>query len=92
MEQCTAVLSAQRESKGFKRMISFDSEGWIRGSDTVCEQSPFFDDRQADCTVNLVVMHNISLPAGVFGLGYVRALFRPFASKPKFKDSNRSGA
>lgn len=56
-------------------MISFDSEGWIRGSGTVCEPSPFFDDRQADTTVNLVVMHNISLPAGVFGLGYVRALF-----------------
>ena len=49
-------------------MISFDSEGWIRGSGTVCEPSPFFDDRQADTTVNLVVMHNISLPAGVFGI------------------------
>ena len=53
-------------------MISFDSEGWIRGSGTVCEPSPFFDDRQADTTVNLVVMHNISLPAGVFDLGSKR--------------------
>lgn len=72
-------------------MISFDSEGWIRGSGTVCEPSPFFDDRQADTTVNLVVMHNISLPAGVFGLGYVRALFWVICFKTISKDSNRSG-
>lgn len=57
-------------------MISFDREGWIKGSGTVCVQSPFFDDRQGDRPTNLVVMHNISLPAGVFGLGYVSALFK----------------
>ena len=56
-------------------MISFDSEGGIRGSGTVCEPSPFFDDRQADTPVNPVVMHHTSLPAAVFGLGDVRAPF-----------------
>ena len=56
-------------------MISCDSEGWIRGSGTVGEPSTFFDDRQADTKFHLVVMHNRSLPAGVFGLGSVRAIF-----------------
>jgi AmpD protein len=37
--------------------------------------SPFFDARPARAVVNLVIIHNISLPPGEFGTGDVERLF-----------------
>ena len=56
-------------------MMRLDKSGWLHGDGIVCLPSPFFDERETDHPTELVVMHNISLPAGVFGLGYVQALF-----------------
>lgn len=57
-------------------MITIDSNGWIREQGCECVPSPFFDEREGTRETDLIVMHNISLPAGVFGLGYVQALFK----------------
>ena len=37
--------------------------------------SPNVDERPADCGLELIVIHNISLPPGDFGQGYVHELF-----------------
>lgn len=37
--------------------------------------SPNFNARPLDESISLLVIHNISLPAGVFGTGYVQQLF-----------------
>jgi len=39
------------------------------------EPSPNADDRPPGCAVDLLVIHNISLPPGHFGGGYIRDLF-----------------
>ena len=57
-------------------MITINSDGWIKGDGTVCIPSPFFDEREGDRCTDLIVIHNISLPAGIFGLGYIHALFK----------------
>jgi AmpD protein len=44
-----------------------DASGWVRGIERVV--SPFFDARPASSAVDLVVIHNISLPPGRFGGG-----------------------
>ena len=49
-----------------------DSEGWIEGVRRV--PSPFCDDRP-EGEISLLVVHNISLPPGKFGGGYVEKLF-----------------
>ncbi|KZN47574.1 1,6-anhydro-N-acetylmuramyl-L-alanine amidase AmpD [Pseudoalteromonas luteoviolacea] len=41
----------------------------------VQRQSPHFDERPNETDVNLLVIHNISLPAGEFGTDYVDDLF-----------------
>ncbi|MBQ4811886.1 N-acetyl-anhydromuranmyl-L-alanine amidase [Pseudoalteromonas luteoviolacea] len=41
----------------------------------VHRSSPHFDDRPHEDDVDLLVIHNISLPAGVFGTNYVDDLF-----------------
>lgn len=42
----------------------------------ICYQpSPHFDQRPAETEINLLVIHNISLPPGEFGGGYVQQLF-----------------
>lgn len=43
---------------------SFDSHGWLSGIRRV--YSPNFDARPAETEVSLLVIHNISLPPGVF--------------------------
>lgn len=48
-------------------------EGWLAGVDRI--ESPNADDRPAGCSVDLVVIHNISLPPGRYGGGFVKALF-----------------
>lgn len=50
-----------------------DEEGLARGARYL--PSPNFDDRPADCRVELLVVHAISLPPGEFGGGGVADLF-----------------
>ena len=51
--------------------------------------SPNFDARPADCTINLLVIHNISLPPGVFDGDNVEAFFLnqlDFSKDPFFEE------
>ena len=50
-----------------------DDDGWLLGARRVV--SPNFDPRPEDATVDLVVVHNISLPPGRFGGDGVERLF-----------------
>ncbi len=52
--------------------MAFDRDGWLRG--VRHEPSPNFDARPS-AVVDLLVIHNISLPPGEFGSGDVFALF-----------------
>lgn len=54
-------------------MIDLDAEGWLTGGRRVA--SPNFDDRPAGMAVELVVVHNISLPPGQFGGSGIADLF-----------------
>jgi AmpD protein len=47
--------------------------GWLGGAVRVA--SPNADDRPPGATVELVVIHNISLPPGAYGGGHVQRLF-----------------
>lgn len=47
--------------------------GWLEGARRM--PSPNFDKRPQGCDVELVVVHNISLPPGEFGGPYIDALF-----------------
>ena len=48
-------------------------QGWL--SDIVHKSSPNFNQRPLGVAPELVVIHNISLPAGQFGTGFIDALF-----------------
>src|SRR5215467_11626627 len=54
-------------------MGPLDKSGWMAGVTRV--DSPFFDARPPGTTIDLLVIHNISLPPGVFGSGDVARLF-----------------
>ncbi len=47
--------------------------GWLQGVRTC--PSPFFNERPNKTDIDLVVLHNISLPEGQFGTPYIEALF-----------------
>ena len=47
--------------------------GWYVAAEKT--PSPFFNQRPAAADIRLLVIHNISLPAGCFGLPYIRQLF-----------------
>ena len=49
------------------------SEGWLLGAKRV--PSPNFNERPRDCEVDLLVIHNISLPPTRFGGGYIEQFF-----------------
>ncbi len=49
--------------------------GWLHGDDVSCLVSPHCDDRPDAQDISLLVVHNISLPAGCFGRSYIEALF-----------------
>lgn len=51
-----------------------DADGWCRGA--VLEPSPNFDDRPQGLAISLLVVHNISLPAGKYGTSHIVDLFR----------------
>ena len=49
------------------------SDGWVEG---VCRiDSPNFDARPPDSAIQLIVVHNISLPPGHYGGGHISRLF-----------------
>ncbi|MGE5160888.1 MAG: 1,6-anhydro-N-acetylmuramyl-L-alanine amidase AmpD [Betaproteobacteria bacterium] len=48
-------------------------DGWLQGAERL--PTPNVDDRPAGAPVELVVIHNISLPPGAYGLRNVHALF-----------------
>jgi AmpD protein len=48
-------------------------DGWLDGAER--ERSPNTDERPAGTVISLVVLHNISLPPGSYGGGYVERLF-----------------
>jgi AmpD protein len=54
-------------------MGPIDGAGWAAGVEQVA--SPFFDARPTGTVVDLLIIHNISLPPGVFGSGDVARLF-----------------
>jgi len=51
-----------------------DAEGWVSAARRM--PSPNFDERPAGMPVELVVLHNISLPPGQFGSGDIEAFFQ----------------
>lgn len=53
--------------------LAVAANGWITGIDR--RQSPNCDARPADARVDLIVIHNISLPPGCYGRGHVARLF-----------------
>ena len=54
-------------------MFAIDLDGWLHPAR--CCPSPNFNERPADCAIELLVIHNISLPPGQFGGGHVAELF-----------------
>lgn len=53
--------------------FELDADGWLRGARRL--PSPNADARPVDTSIELLVVHCISLPPGVFGGGYVERLF-----------------
>ncbi|WP_455284146.1 1,6-anhydro-N-acetylmuramyl-L-alanine amidase AmpD [Cupriavidus necator] len=51
-----------------------DADGWVPAARRV--PSPNFDERPPGTPVDLVVLHNISLPPGQFGSGDIEAFFQ----------------
>lgn len=54
-------------------MSSISDEGWLELAERV--ESPNFDPRPHGIAIDLLVIHNISLPPGNFGSGYVQQFF-----------------
>lgn len=53
--------------------FTIGTDGWCEQA--LCVPSPNFDARAADTTIDLLVIHNISLPPGEFGGPYIPNLF-----------------
>ena len=53
--------------------FSMDDTGWCREIRQV--RSPNYDARPPQVAIDLLVIHNISLPPGEFGGDYIEALF-----------------
>ncbi len=54
-------------------MTAITAQGWMAGARRV--PSPNAEPRPADCEPDLLVIHNISLPPGEYGGGFIEALF-----------------
>ena len=66
---------------------AIDADGW--SPQAARHDSPNFDARPADSEVELLVVHNISLPAGHFGGPHIADLFTnrvDFSAHPSFAD------
>ncbi|HSY29809.1 MAG TPA: 1,6-anhydro-N-acetylmuramyl-L-alanine amidase AmpD [Burkholderiaceae bacterium] len=64
-----------------------DAEGWCR--EVACEPSPNFDERPQHVVTSLLVVHNISLPAGRYGTSHVVDLFcnrLDYQADPSFEE------
>ncbi|WP_295753264.1 1,6-anhydro-N-acetylmuramyl-L-alanine amidase AmpD [Undibacterium sp.] len=55
------------------RHWSIDQDGWCAAATRL--PSPNYGERPAATDISLIVLHNISLPAGQFGGGYIQDLF-----------------
>ncbi len=55
-------------------LLSIDAQGWVVEGGR-CLASPHWDQRPNGCAPELLVVHNISLPAGQFGGPYIEDLF-----------------
>lgn len=53
--------------------MTVNQDGWLNGISHV--HSPNFDARPSGVAIELIVIHNISLPPGCYGGGHVRRLF-----------------
>ena len=83
----SSLVSPTRSSQNARVSDSLNNDGW----DALARRcpSPNCNERPADCDITLLVIHNISLPAGCFGTGHVEALFRnrlDCAAHPDFAD------
>jgi len=65
--------AAVAEAKRVAGKAGFDARGWLNGVRHCL--SPNHDARPAGVPVDLLVIHNISLPPGDFGSGTIEALF-----------------
>ena len=54
-------------------MYSINADGWL--SDATHQPSDNYNQRPPGQSIDLLVIHNISLPAGCFGTGYIEQLF-----------------
>lgn len=54
-------------------LLNIDDDGWCRQAQR--QPSPNFDARPASAAIDLLVIHNISLPPGQFGGPYIADLF-----------------
>lgn len=54
-------------------MYTIDAEGWL--SEAIHRPSDNYNQRPPGQIIDLLVIHNISLPAGCFGTGYIEELF-----------------
>ena len=65
-------MSLGKNSKKF----DFSDDGWCeRGSNYRILKSPNFDPRPENTTIDLLVLHNISVPEGIFGGKEIENLF-----------------
>lgn len=55
--------------------LHINDQGRLVGMGVQWHSSPHFDERQGELPISLIVFHNISLPAGSYGTGFVQALF-----------------
>lgn len=55
-------------------LMRFDAQGWLSSGGRIVA-SDHWDERPQNAVVDLVVIHNISLPAGCFGGPAIEALF-----------------
>lgn len=55
------------------KTLSIDAKGWV--SEAVHIASPNFDERPKDCNIDMLVLHNISLPPSEYGGNGIIELF-----------------
>jgi N-acetyl-anhydromuramoyl-L-alanine amidase len=55
------------------KTLSIDAKGWV--SEAVHIASPNFDERPQDCNIDMLVLHNISLPPSEYGGNGIIELF-----------------
>jgi AmpD protein len=58
------------------RGLQLGPEGWVHGDGVRRLPSPHHDARPAGTTIDLLVLHNITLPPGGFGGDHIAAFFR----------------